>query len=94
MAEQLFCKQQVGGSSPLLGSILKQFAEIAKWSNAGDCKSPGLAPSGVRIPLSAPLGSLRSLVVNHAIIIELSDSERSRGANKDGYVVFLFRTML
>jgi len=33
-------------------------------------------------------------VVNHAIIIELSDSERSRGANKDGYVVFLFRTML
>ena len=51
LVAQLTCNQQVTGSIPVFGTIL---GEIAKWSNAADCKS---VPSGsmVRLHLSPPL---------------------------------------
>ena len=52
LVEQLTCNQQVGGSSPLSGTISS--GGVAKWLNAADCKS---VPQGsvVRIHLSPPL---------------------------------------
>ena len=45
LAEQLFCKQQVAGSSPIVGSALKtrQMSErngqLPEWTIGADCKS-------------------------------------------------------
>ncbi len=41
LVEQLICNQPVGGSSPLIGSVLPEIGEVAKRSNAPDCKSGG-----------------------------------------------------
>ena len=62
-AEQLICNQQVGGSSPSASSdrfstcvisgqsswLASALGQVAKRSNATDCKSVGLRPSEVRI---------------------------------------------
>ena len=45
MVEQLFCKQQVGGSIPLSSSIFKITCRVRIVAIAGDCKSPGLTAS-------------------------------------------------
>ena len=56
LVERYFCKVDVVGSNPSGGSTN---AGVAKRTNAFDCKSNGLAPSGVRIPPPAP--NLRAL---------------------------------
>ena len=48
LVEQLTCNQQVGGSSPLAGTI---YGGVAKWLNAADCKS---APSGSAVRICPP----------------------------------------
>jgi hypothetical protein len=50
LAEQLICNQQVAGSSPIASSAYDEapaegcssFGQVAKRSNATDCKSVGL----------------------------------------------------
>ena len=42
LVEQLTCNQQVGGSSPFVGSRSLTFGEIPKWPTGLDCKSSGI----------------------------------------------------
>ena len=53
VVERFHGKEEVPSSILGLGSI-HSYAGVAKRSNATDCKSVGLVPSGVRIPLPAP----------------------------------------
>ena len=48
LVELLICNQQVGGSSPSIGSNLKQrqIGEVPERSNGADCKSVGEAFGG------------------------------------------------
>jgi hypothetical protein len=54
LAEQLFCKQQVAGSSPIVGSarmavqMSKRNGQLPEWTIGADCKSAARA-SAVRI---------------------------------------------
>src|SRR5438067_13583748 len=57
--EQLFCNQQVAGSSPVASSSLQE-GEMAERSKAADCKSAGPCPTKVRILLSPPVGEQRA----------------------------------
>ena len=77
LVEQLTCNQQVTGSIPVFGTIF--YGEIAKRSNAADCKS---VPSGsmVRIHFSPPLRLPRSQVVRHkTLTLAFRQFESSRG---------------
>jgi|APCry1669188910_1035180.scaffolds.fasta_scaffold01071_2 hypothetical protein len=53
LVELLICNQQVGGSSPSIGSnlIFQARGEIPERSNGADCKSVGVAFGGSIPPL-------------------------------------------
>ncbi len=49
LAEQWFCKPQVGGSNPSVGWLLPDSGRVPEWSKGADCKSAGFTPTEVQI---------------------------------------------